>query len=96
MCSDGATALTELLDRLNSHARGDESCMPLTPAQARAMYLAASDVVDRLLDEASVPESPAELLDGTGRMLATALRGATAEARQARQHAVTGRHRKHA
>lgn len=72
MSGESAAALTELLDRLNSHARGYESRAPLTPAQAQAMYLVASDVVDDQLGVDS-HEVPDEVLAGTVRMLATAV-----------------------
>jgi hypothetical protein len=72
MSGESTAALTELLDRLNSHARGYESRAPLTPAQARAMYLVASDVVDEQLG-AEGHEVPEEVLAGTVRMLAAAV-----------------------
>ena len=73
MSGESATALTELLARLNWHARGYESRTPLTPAQARAMYLVASDVVDEQLGTPGPHEVPDEVLVGTVRMLAAAV-----------------------
>jgi hypothetical protein len=94
MSAESATALTELLDRLNSHAHGDEPGPPMTPAKARAMYLVASDVVEDQLGSIGTREVPADVLAGTGRMLAAAL-GEANDDQHGPLRVVGGRHRKH-